>query len=307
MTQGVLLISHGTVDDLADLPAFLTNIRRGHAPPPDLVHEVRRRYEAIGGRSPLNALCGELACQLEGRLRLPVRACQRLWKPTAEEGLRALVDAGVRDIAVVPLAQHSAPLYGEAVQKAADALLAQGGPALRLRPAANWGQEPALLDAYADALRSTVAAAGAKDETLVVMTAHSLPVAVVRSGDPYEQEVRTSAAAIAARLGAAMPRWVLAFQSQGMSSGPGGRPVEWLGPDLDTTFAEARRSGARSVVLAPIGFLADHVEILYDLDIEAKANLEAMGLRYARTPSLNATPAMVTAVEGVARRLLETS
>jgi ferrochelatase len=139
------------------------------------------------------------------------------------------------------------------------------------------------------------------------MTAHSLPRSVIDAGDPYERELRGAAAAVAdrvrERLGREVP-WQLAFQSQGMGAGPGGRPIEWLGPDLKAALDEAVAAGARRVVFAPIGFLADHVEILYDLDIEARAMVEARGLAYARAASLNADEDLVEVLAAVAAPLL---
>jgi protoporphyrin/coproporphyrin ferrochelatase len=134
------------------------------------------------------------------------------------------------------------------------------------------------------------------------MTAHSLPKFIVDQGDPYEKEVRAAAAALAEKL--ALPRWGVSFQSQGMSTGPGGRPVAWLGPDLHAALKELREAGERAVVLAPIGFLADHVEILYDLDLEAQGWSKDLGISLSRIASLNASDDMVDAIARVARPLL---
>jgi ferrochelatase len=133
---------------------------------------------------------------------------------------------------------------------------------------------------------------------LLLFTAHSLPVAVVRAGDPYEVEVRASADAIALELGSQKPSSEVAFQSQGMGGG------QWLGPDLPTALDAARAAGKKHVLVAPIGFLADHVEILYDLDIEAEALAKERGLTLSRTRSLNASDGLLDALEHVARPLL---
>lgn len=285
----VLLVSHGTVDDLADLPAFVTNVRHGHAPSAELVAELRRRYEAVGG-SPLNAINERLAAALAARLGVRVSNANRLWKPYVKDVLAQLKRDGAKRVAVVPLAQHSAPVYE------ADARRAAEGTGLAIVCAANWGQRPALLDAYArrigDALQGAIGAT-------VVMTAHSLPRAIVDRGDPYEREVRAAAAGIAERLGPSV-RWTVAFQSQGMDSGAGA----WLGPDLPTTFDELAARGDRGVVVAPIGFLADHVETLYDLDIEAAALARSRGLQWARARSLDDGADLVDVLADVARELL---
>jgi ferrochelatase len=275
MTDGVLLVSHGTVDRLDDLPAFLANIRRGHAAPPELVAEVRRRYEMIGG-SPLNRINAELAARLEARLGIPVRFASRLWHPYPAE---ALAELKVDRLAAIPLAQYSGHVYAEAVKKVRpDA-----------RCAGNWGEAPELIEAQAESIRPLLKEA-------LILSAHSLPRSVIAAGDPYEREFRASCAAIGARL---CVEPVVAFQSQGMGSG-----VEWLGPDLAAALDTIKARGQSHVVIAPIGFLADHVEILYDIDVEARALAQARGLTLSRAPSLNAGDALVSVLARIARELL---
>jgi ferrochelatase len=305
-TQAVLLIAHGTVESLDDLPEFVTNIRRGHAPPPDLIAELRHRYEAIGGQSPLLAITRDVAAKLEARLGVKVRTAMRLWKPYPREVLDALASEGIRRVVVLPLAQHSAPIYAEAVRAAAEG-------AFDIAAADNWGQSPLLTAAFARELTKTVrdVPRDAWKTTTILLTAHSLPLFIIRGGDPYEREVRASAeavmAAARAELGEGTPRHEVAFQSQGMGTGPGGKPIEWLGPDLLTALDAAKARGDTHVVVAPIGFLADHVEILYDLDIEAKAWAHERGLTLTRTASLNATEPFIETLAAVARPLLERS
>jgi ferrochelatase len=301
MSSAVLLVAHGTVDSLDELPEFLANIRRGHPPPPELLAEVRRRYEAIGGVSPLNAINRSLAAKLEAKLGVPVRMGNRLAKPYARDVLAEIADA--TRVAVIPLAQHSAYVYADYVKSFA----AEIAPRAELVYAPNWGQAPALLDAFARRVRDALASlpAARRDRTTVVTSAHSLPLSVIRGGDAYEDEVRASAAAVASRLDGV--RTLVAFQSQGMSAGPGGRPVEWLGPDLPATLDAIAGLGDTHVVVAPIGFLADHVEILYDLDIEATAWAMERGLTLSRTESLNDEDDFVDVLAGVARPLLALS
>jgi len=308
--RAVLLVSHGTVDDLDDLPAFVTNIRRGHAPPPELVDELRTRYQAIGGQSPLNAINADVARALEAHLArfgVAVRAANRLWRPYPRDVLAGLAGEGITRIAAIPLAQHSARVYADSVRAAAASIEREGGPRLDVACAADWGQTPELVDAFAARARAALLAIpeGERRATALVVSAHSLPAAAIAEGDAYERELRASADAIFARLGADCPAHrAIAFQSQGMSTGPGGRKVEWLGPDLPATFRALRDAGATRVVILPAGFLADHVEILYDLDVEARALAEAIGMTLTRTASLNASPDLVAALAAVARPLL---
>jgi ferrochelatase len=305
MKTALVLIAHGTVERLDDLPPFLANIRRGHPAPADLVAEVRRRYEAIGGRSPLGDICAQLAGKLAARLGIPARVAMRLWPPYPTEVLAALGAEGVTRVVVLPLAQHSAKIYGEAVQAAAAEIAGAGGPSMEVVCAGNWGQEPLLIRAYTHEIERALAVVPEAEHarTTIVMTAHSLPVAVVQAGDPYEAEVRASAEAVGRALGTDVNR-VVAFQSQGMGTGPGGRPMAWLGPSLQEAIAAAAARGDLRVVVAPIGFLADHVEILYDLDIEAQAYAKERGITLTRTRSLNASDALVDALAHVAAPLL---
>jgi len=304
-TTAVLLVAHGTVDALDELPEFLKNIRRGHPAPPELLHEVQRRYEAIGGSSPLNSINRQIAQRLEERLGMPVRNANRMFKPYPKDVLPELAKSGVERVLVVPLAQHSAPLYVDSVKAA----VTESGLALEVLGAANWGQTPELTEAFA---RSIVAALDEVPEaertrTSLLLTAHSLPVSIIQAGDPYEVEFRASAEAVAQRVRELGDRFeprfvdhVVAFQSQGMSTGPGGRPMAWLGPDLRSQLEGLAARGQTHVVIAPIGFLADHVEILYDLDIEARAWASELGITLRRAPSLNAGDGLVDALAVVA-------
>jgi ferrochelatase len=296
--DAVVVVSHGTVDDLDDLAPFVTNVRRGRPAPPELVAELRRRYEAIGG-SPLNRINAELAAKLSARLGVPVVAANRLWNPLVRDVIGRLAREGVRRVGVVPLAQHSVHVYAEDAKRAAE------GTGVELACAAPWGSRPDLTAAFASRIAATLEGAEATARTTVVMTAHSLPRSVVDAGDPYERDVRASAEAIAsavrARLAGREVSFLVAFQSQGMA---GAAPIEWLGPDLRAALDAAKASGASRVVLAPIGFLADHVEVLYDLDVEARAMAVERGLTYARSPSLNADDDLVEVLAALARPLL---
>jgi ferrochelatase len=196
----------------------------------------------------------------------------------------------VRRVALVPLAQHSAHVYADDARQAAE------GTGIELACAPGWGQNARLLDAFAARILRVL---GDPANTTVILTAHSLPRAVIEQGDPYEREVRASAAAIEKRLGADV-RTVVVFQSQGMSDTPGG----WLGPDIPSVLDLARARGDARVVAAPIGFLADHVETLYDLDIEAAAMARNRGLAWVRTPSLDDHDDLVEVLADVAQPLL---
>ncbi len=302
-SQAVLLVSHGTVEDLADLEAFVTNIRRGHPPPPELLAELRRRYDAIGGGSPLVRTSRSLAGKLEARLGVPVRLASRLWHPYPRD---VLAELGVERVVVVALAQFSAHVYRDAVLEATAALRAAGGPEVQVASAGNWGGRDDLADAFAKRVRAAAAALSPeeRDGATLVLSAHSLPRAVVEAGDPYEREVRAAADAVARRVADVLPDAVVCFQSQGMTSGPGGRPAPWLGPTLAETFDALAARGRTHALVAPIGFLADHVEILYDLDVEARAMARARKLGFSRSASLDDDDDLVAVLAAIAAPLL---
>ena len=287
--DGVLLVAHGTVDNLADLGAFLARIRGGRPAPPGFVEELRRRYEAIGG-SPLLEVTRAQAQALEQRLGVPVLVGMRLWEPSVEAALEDASKRSLERLAVIPLAPFSVHVYWQAAQKSETAVRARGVTTPELVSAPPWGTHPAFIGAHAELIRTHAHA-----ESLVVLTAHSLPVVALRGGDPYERLVRESADAISARL--ARP-CALAFQSQGEGT------AEWLGPDLPTILRDARDRGVSRVAIAPFGFLGEHVETLYDLDIEAKRIAGELGLVFERVPALGTASGLIETLEDVARRTL---
>jgi ferrochelatase len=295
VSTAVLLTCHGTVEKLEDLPAFLANIRRGRPTPEAIVREVTHRFERIGG-SPLMGTTAAQAEALARRLGLPVRIAGRLWGPYPAEVVAELVRAGTTRLISLPLAPQSVEVYHAAVREAA---AAHAG--LELRCAPSWGLTPALVDAFVEAIDETLARFP-EDERAgvpVILSAHSLPQRVIDMGDPYEAEFKAMAAAVAAIVERRGTPVRIAFQSQGMDGGA------WLGPDLPTTFAALAEAGARAAVVAPIGFVSDHVETLYDLDIEAPVLAGKAGLaRLERAPAMNTRPRFIDAIEAVVRGML---
>jgi len=288
---GILLVAHGTVSDLADLPAFVARIRHGRPPPPGLVAELTRRYEAIGG-SPLLRVTEDQARALEARTGLPVLLGMRLWQPSVEAAYHRAAERGIARLVLVPLAPFSVGVYGAAALRSLESVRAELGQATpELVVCEPWGAEPEFVEAQCAALRAPLRIDSR--DSAVVLTAHSLPRAAIRAGDRYQAEVEASARAIAERLGRSCE---LAYQSQGADGG------EWLGPDLRQTFQRLAGAGVRQITLSPFGFLADHVETLYDLDIEARGWASALGLGFERVPALNTAPGLIEALSAVALR-----
>ncbi len=283
---GVLLVAHGTVEDLADLPAFLAAIARGRTPAPSLVAEMRRRYEAIGG-SPLLRITLQLAKRVGVATTLPVLVGMRFGDASLEDALREAVRVGLDRLIVVPLAPFSVPIYAAAVGAARDAV---DGP--RVDVVEPWGAHPGLVTAFAEDVSAALREA---PDARVLLTAHSLPRRVIDAGDPYVEELRACATAVASRVGRPHE---LVFQSAGAGGG------EWVGPLLDDVLARVAADGGRRVVISPIGFLSEHVETLYDLDIEAKGRAAALGLEFVRVPALGADPRLVGVVADLVARAI---
>jgi ferrochelatase len=289
--DGVVLVAHGTVGNLDDLPEFLRRIRRGHPPSPELVAELRRRYEAIGGQSPLLDITRRQAVELARRLEAPVLVGMRLWEPSVERALAAGAELGVSRIVLVPLAPFSVHVYAAAAERALDALRAElGARALTLVHVAPYGTHPAFVAAHVSLIAEVLSVHPEFSEAPLVLTAHSLPKAVIDSGDPYGEQVAACAAAISSELGRAAR---LVYQSAGTEGGL------WLGPDVGAVLSELAAAGARRAVVAPFGFLAEHVETLYDLDIDARQRASALGLELLRIPTLDARPALIEALAQV--------
>ncbi len=290
--DGVLLVAHGTVSDLDDLPAFLARIRHGRPAPPELLADLRRRYEVVGG-SPLLEITRAQASALGRRLGLPVLVGMRLWNPSVEDALRGAAHLGIQRLVVLPLAPFSVSVYWQAAQRSLENVAAElGDRAPKLVSVPAWGEEPRFVEAHADAI---FAHGGDDAERELLLSAHSLPLVAIRAGDRYQAEVEGCARAIGSRL--SRPYRVV-YQSQGADGG------EWLGPDLHAVLRACQAEGKRSIVLAPFGFLADHVETLYDLDVEARGWAEELGLSLVRVPALNTDERFIMALANVAERAL---
>ncbi len=292
---GVLLVAHGTVQDLDDLPEFVRRIRRGRPASPELVQELRHRYEAIGG-SPLMATTRHQSRKLAQRLGLPTLVGMRFWDPTIGTALKRAAGDGIRKLVVLPLAPFNCPAYCDATRDAAAELTSEGMATPELIEVPAWGNHPALVAAHATAIERFCGASS--ESARLILTVHSLPVAVIRAGDPYPQEVETAAKTVARHLGREA---LLAYQSQGADGG------EWLGPSVEATLRRVAAEGVREVDVAPLGFLADHVETLYDLDIDARARADALGLTFRRVPALNDADALVGALATIVEAALEHS
>jgi len=296
MKQAVLLLAHGSPDSPADVPEFLRNITGGRPLPQPVVEEVQHRYGLIG-HSPLTEITLKQAEGTSKQLGLPAYVGMRNWRPFTTDAVQQMSAEGIEQAAVICLAPQnsrtSVGLYRTALEKAE--------PKFAYEFIENWHDHPLLIQAFAERLeqgwRSACDAAGKK--VPVIFTAHSVPQRTIDGGDPYAEQARQTADLIAMEVPALSPdQYSFAFQSQGMSGGP------WLGPTVEETILRWKEQGHRDVFLQPIGFLCDHVEVLYDVDIAFKKFADENGMSLWRAESLNDSPTLCAAIADVARSAL---
>ncbi len=294
MTAGVVVMAYGTPGRLEDVEAFYTDVRRGRPPSAEQLEQLVARYRAIGGVSPLNertaAQVAGLAAQLEARQPggFAVAYGAKHAEPRIEQAVEALAGHGVDRLVGLVLAPHYARLsVGEYLERAATTAGAAG---LAFAGIEHWHDEPALVavlaERVADERARLVAAVGEPVE--VVVTAHSLPERIVSTGDPYPAQLAETARLVAAAAG--LDHHGVAWQSAGRTADT------WLGPDILEVLRTLAAQKVAGVVVCPAGFTSDHLEGCYDLDVEARALAERLGLGFARTASLNDEPRVLAAL-----------
>lgn len=301
--RGVLLMAYGTPENPADVEAYFTHIRGGQRPSAEAVANLAARYARIGGATPLRRITEQVRDGLAATLAADgtagrVYVGMKHWHPFIADTVRRMHDDGVRDVVALALAPHysrmSVGAYVHAVEEANDALPAP----LRLRVVESWYQQPEFVTLLAGLVRNGLDRfpPAARASTAIVFTAHSLPIRIREWGDRYEAELAQSCALVA--QGAGIGEWRFAWQSAGGTREP------WLGPDVLEYLETLRRHKIRHVLQVPIGFVCEHLEILYDIDIEAKEKARALDMVLERTELPNASPAFVHALGQVVRRTL---
>jgi ferrochelatase len=296
---GVLVMSYGTPTGPDDIEAYYTDIRRGRPPTPEQLADLRARYEAIGGVSPLAERTAAQVIGLQRALdsvdpgRFVVFSGAKHSRPSIEDGIEAVVEAGIVDLVALVLAPHYSALsvgqYFERVAAAAD----ESGRALSVTYVHDWHLEPVLVDLLAERVRSALGRFPAEAVVQTFVTAHSLPARVADLDDPYTRQLDETAAAVAEAAG--LTRWQVAWQSAART------PEPWLGPDVLDAIRALEGTGVDGVLVCPAGFVSDHLEILYDLDVQARGVAEGLGLRFERTESLDDDPRFLGMLADVVR------
>lgn len=297
--SAVLLLAHGSPDRVEEIPEFLRYVTGGRPMPEAVVKEVQHRYGLIGA-SPLTRITLKQGELLARELKLPVYVGMRNWHPLIGDVVKQMQKDGIARAVVICLAPQnsrtSVGLYRSALHGDSGAAL------LEIDFVDNWHDHPLLIKAFAEKLE--VGWKRACDEAGVrvpiIFTAHSVPERTITEGDPYEAQAKETASLVAMELASlTIDDWQFAFQSQGMSGGA------WLGPTVEDTIRRLKAKGHRAVFLQPIGFLCDHVEVLYDIDIAFREFAEKEGMRLWRSESLNESPTLIVALADVARSRLQ--
>jgi ferrochelatase len=294
--KAVLLLAHGSPESAneADIREFLNNVTGGRALPDAAVEEIRRRYEQIG-KSPLCEITLRQAHLLERELGMRVYVGMRNWRPYIADTVKQMATDGVKHATVICLAPQnsrtSVGLYRKALET-------QGDLPFTVDFVQSWHDDPKLIEAFAHKLLSAWKKACEESgvQVPIIFTAHSVPTRTVAEGDPYENQARDTARLVAVNCDLPDSAWCCAFQSQGISGGP------WLGPTVEETILALKNQGAKAAMVQPIGFVCDHVEVLYDIDIVFKKFAEENGMKLWRTTSLNDSPEFVAALADLVRR-----
>jgi len=295
----VLLLAHGAPDRLEDVPEYLLNVRGGRKLPEPAVKEIVHRYRLIGGGSPLARITNQQAKALADRLGCRVYVGMRNWRPFIADAVRQLDEDGVERLVVICLAPQNSRTSIGLYRKHLTQALGELACHLRVDFVESWHDRNELIAAFSEKL--TAALEPIEEATgkpvPIVFTAHSVPQRTIDEGDPYQAQVMETASLVAQRSG--LDKWRVAFQSQGMTE------ELWIGPTVESEIDRLAAAGHRHALLVPIGFVSDHVEILYDVDIALRQYGQAQGVTVWRSESLNDSPLFIAALVAVASSLIQ--
>jgi ferrochelatase len=288
VSEAVILMAYGSPERLVDVPAYYADIRGGRPIAPENLADLVERYRRLGieDSSPLNAITEQTRAALEAQLGIPVYTGMKHWPPRIAEAAESALGAGAERIAGLVLAPHYSALsikgYRDQLEQAVD------GRA-ELAFVDSWHTESGFIELLADRVRGT--------KSQVVFTAHSLPERILAMGDPYKEQLLETASLVAESAGLG-EQWTFSFQSES----PTGEP--WLGPDILDHLGALRDEGVTDILICPVGFVSDHLEIRWDIDVEAQERAAELGMRVDRIEMPNADPAFVATLAGIVRRAL---
>jgi protoporphyrin/coproporphyrin ferrochelatase len=293
----VLLLAHGSPESAEEMPEYLARVTSGRPLPAEVIDEITRRYSLVGF-SPLTCWTLKQAQQLSGLLRVPVYVGMRNWRPFIADTVHTMVADGVEHAIVICLAPQNSRTSVGLYRRAVESL----NPPFTLAVVESWHDHPLLIEAFTKNLRRdwTKACEEAATRLPIIFTAHSVPQRTISDGDPYQAQAHETAELVAAAAGLSASDWSFAFQSQGMSGGP------WIGPTVEETILRLKAAGHGGVFLQPIGFLCDHVEVLYDIDIQFRQFAEKNCMRLWRAESLNESSKLTAALAEIARSRMST-
>ncbi len=297
---GVLLMAYGAAGSLEEVAPYLADIRAGRPPSSELVEEVKHRYQLMGGRSPLLDITKQQAAALEARLNkdggpFKVYIGMRHWHPYIKDTVAAMAKDGIRKMVGLCLTPYYSRMsVGAYFKKLEDAQTALNSPLEVLR-AENWNDHPLLIEAITQKVQKALEGfdGSVRKDVAILFSAHSLPARILEEKDPYPQELNETILAVMKKVGPY--HWWFAYQSQGRT------PEPWLGPDAGEVIKQLHKEGHRHLLMAPIGFISDHMETLYDVDIMYRKQAESLGMQLQRAESLNATPTFIEAMASVVR------
>ncbi len=299
MPIGVLVMAYGGPESLDEIPGYLADIRSGRPTPHDVLEEITANYGAIGGSSPLLEVSRRQVDALAERLGDGFRCYlgMRHWSPWIEEVVGEMIEDGITHAVGLVLTPHfSAMSVARYQQRVADGLDLYRGR-IEFEHVASYHDAPGLVEAFAGRVAEGLARCpeGERDRVHVVFSAHSLPERVLAAGDPYGEQCLETARLVAERAGVPADRWSWSYQSAGRT------PESWAGPDLRDHLEELATRGVKDVVVVPVGFVSDHVELLFDVDVRAREVANGLGIRLERPPALNDDPVFVEALVELVR------
>ncbi|WP_457652016.1 ferrochelatase [Rhodocaloribacter sp.] len=301
---GVLIMAYGGPSALEEIPGYLADIRAGRPTTPEVLEEITDHYRVIGGRSPLPEITKRQADAVMARLNPPGEPPRfrgyvgmRHWSPWIEETVGRMIEDGITRAVSLVLAPHFSRLSIEKYHAKISEGLAMYRGAIDFAHVESYHDAPGLIEPLAERVREGLRR-WPEDERAgvhVLFSAHSLPVRILKTGDPYDAQLRETARLVAERAGLAEGRWSWCYQSAGRS------PEPWLGPPMEEHLNDLAAAGVRNVVSVPVGFVSDHVELLFDIDVEAQARARALGLRLERPPALNDDPVFIRQLAALIR------